>query len=182
MKREGRQHGMVRAYEMLNPRKTINEFSSPPTAGLFTRVSIKPTNHSKYTGKCGRPRCRGCHSHPVCKSMDKVKGAHKIRSTADGPQGLKFYGFSASGVLNYLDLVDRDDGTDFDDEEVDVLQASLDSSLVPEIEEVSVAFDVHNHAVVDDDDDDDGMRFCEVGLVWDRVDEGDESWCLIDEI
>ncbi|KZV15160.1 hypothetical protein F511_30246 [Dorcoceras hygrometricum] len=185
MKREGRQHGMVRAYEMLSSpgdsrprRRMINEVTSPPTAGLFTRVPTKPTNHSKYTGKCGRPRCRGCHSHPVCKSMDKVKGARKIRSTLEGPQGLKFYGFSACGVLSYLDLVDReydDDHTDQQQEEDVVLRAS--SSLALEIEEIADGVDV----VVSDDDDDGILGFCEVGLVCEQMD-GDDSWCLIDEI
>ncbi|XP_073125025.1 uncharacterized protein [Henckelia pumila] len=201
MKREGRQHGMVRAYEMLslpsNPRprrKMVNEFSSPPTAGLFTRVPTKPTNHSKYTGKCGRPRCRGCHSHPVCKSMEKVKGAHKIRST--GAQGLKFYGFSASGALNYLDRMDYDhyddDDDDDDDEDVDVRDLSFVLEIHEDVADVDVLheealcdsplvdLEIHEDVCVDDDNDD-GMGFCEVGLVWEQVD-GDESWCFIDEI
>ncbi|GMN42657.1 hypothetical protein TIFTF001_011862 [Ficus carica] len=87
MKREGRQHGMVRTYRILptplNPRpdtRFINRFDSPATAGLFTRVPSKPTNHSKFTGKCGQPRCNGCHMHPTCKAKDKTKGNQKQRS------------------------------------------------------------------------------------------------------
>ncbi|PQP97108.1 hypothetical protein Pyn_12086 [Prunus yedoensis var. nudiflora] len=57
MKREGRQHGMVRTYgvipDPLNPRPETrheNRFDSP-TAALFTKVATKPTNHSKFTGQ-----------------------------------------------------------------------------------------------------------------------------------
>ena len=64
MKREGHQHGMVRTYgilpSLLNPRpktKFINQFDSPSTARLFIWVSSKPTYHSKFTSKCGQPRC-----------------------------------------------------------------------------------------------------------------------------
>ncbi|KAM7509845.1 hypothetical protein LguiB_008720 [Lonicera macranthoides] len=87
MKREGRQRGMVRTYPILpsplNPRPDtifVNRLDSPPTAGLFTKVSRKPTNHSKFTGKCGRPKCSGCHLHPACKSKEKVKGTQKLKS------------------------------------------------------------------------------------------------------
>ncbi|KAK8710270.1 hypothetical protein V6N13_145603 [Hibiscus sabdariffa] len=59
MKREGRQHGMVRTYRILpsplNPKpesRFIQQFDLPPTAGLFTKVPVKPTNHSKFTGRC----------------------------------------------------------------------------------------------------------------------------------
>ncbi|KAF4397425.1 hypothetical protein G4B88_027165 [Cannabis sativa] len=87
MKREGRQHGMVRTLRILpsplNPRpetRFVNRFDSPATAGLFTRVSTKPTGHSKFTGKCGQPRCNGCHLHPTCKAKDKTKGNMKLKS------------------------------------------------------------------------------------------------------
>ncbi|KAL2336917.1 hypothetical protein Fmac_011363 [Flemingia macrophylla] len=84
MKREGKQHGMVRSYPILpsplNPRpntRFITRFESPSTAGLFVKVSSKPTNHSKFTSKCGTPRCTGCHLHPACKSKHKTKGTQK---------------------------------------------------------------------------------------------------------
>ncbi|KAJ1399567.1 hypothetical protein SESBI_30215 [Sesbania bispinosa] len=82
MKREGRQHGMVRTFRILpsplNP-KPNTRFDSPPTAGLFTKVPSKPTNHSKFTGKCGTPRCSGCHFHPVCKSKSKTKAPKRTK-------------------------------------------------------------------------------------------------------
>ncbi|GMH06813.1 hypothetical protein Nepgr_008653 [Nepenthes gracilis] len=91
MRREGRQHGLVRTYYTFqssrpfddNPRprnRLIDQSDSPATAGIYTRVPSKPTNHSKYTGKCRRPRCPGCHDHPVSKSRVKAKGKQKLDS------------------------------------------------------------------------------------------------------
>lgn len=84
MMREGQQHGMVRSYWILlnplNPRpntRIINRSNSPYTTRIFVRVSSKPTNHSKYTGKCGKPRCPGCHLYPAWKSKGKTKGTKK---------------------------------------------------------------------------------------------------------
>ncbi|KAH7532407.1 hypothetical protein FEM48_Zijuj04G0016300 [Ziziphus jujuba var. spinosa] len=76
---------MVRAHRILpsplNPGPTtVNEFASPPTAGLFTKVSSKPTNHSQFPGKCGKARCNCCHMHPASKAKDKTKGTQKLRS------------------------------------------------------------------------------------------------------
>ncbi|KAL5797102.1 hypothetical protein ACOSQ2_001922 [Xanthoceras sorbifolium] len=137
MKREGRQHGLVRTYGILpspwNPRpdaRFVNRFDSPPTSGLFTKVPPKPTNHSKFTGKCGKPRCTTCHLHPACKSKEKTKGTQKLNSrdmvsnykhitwrVVDGRPGLNFSGFSASGILDHLgshDYMD-DEVNDYDD-------------------------------------------------------------------
>ncbi|CAH2080102.1 unnamed protein product [Thlaspi arvense] len=131
---------MVRTYRILppslNPRpesKSVNPLTCRPTAGLFTKVPSKPTNHSKFTGKCGQARCLECHMHPITKSKVKTKGSSKMRSNdvtykmltwqvADGgPRpGLKLSGFSATGIL---DLMSDDYGYDHDydyesDEEV----------------------------------------------------------------
>ncbi|PIN17818.1 hypothetical protein CDL12_09522 [Handroanthus impetiginosus] len=192
MKRQGRQHGVVRTYPTLsdpwNPRpkpRNLNRLTSPPTAGLFTKVSSKPTNHSKFTGKCGRAKCHDCHIHPACKSKDKVKGAHKIRSSSDvesnhrlitwrvvdASPGLKLSGFSASGVLDFLsnnDDIDCGYEDDYNDDDDDL-----------EIEEAA-GYDVKNEGVKDEDEDD-RMSFCEVGFIWQPVD-GDESWCLVEEM
>ncbi|KAI3799232.1 hypothetical protein L1987_34523 [Smallanthus sonchifolius] len=85
MKREGRQHGVVRSYPILptplsRQRRYVKTEDSASVAGLFTKVSRKPTNQSKFTGKCGKARCLGCHIHPVCKSKEKAKGTMKLRS------------------------------------------------------------------------------------------------------
>ncbi|RDX77458.1 hypothetical protein CR513_42411, partial [Mucuna pruriens] len=110
MKREGRQHGMVRSYRILpsplNPRPNTRfgtQFDSPPTAGLFVKVSSKPNNHSKFTGKCGTPRCTGCHLHPACKSKGKTKGTQKLKhlSVIDQPNS-DFFGLSATMTLDHI--------------------------------------------------------------------------------
>ncbi|KAL3813853.1 hypothetical protein ACJIZ3_015121 [Penstemon smallii] len=163
MKREGRQHGMVRTYPImsaqLNPRpnpRNLNELSSPPTAGLFNKVSRKPTNHSKFTGKCGRAMCRDCHIHPACKSKDKVKGALKIKSSSDvvsnhkliswrivdAKSGFRVSEFSATGMLDYLtsaDYMDHDYEVDCTNDtetiKVEELYDNEVSSRIVEIDE-----------------------------------------------
>ncbi|KAJ6776878.1 PROTEIN THI031 putative-RELATED [Salix koriyanagi] len=88
MRREGRPHGMVRAYSLLpspwNPKpggdRKFNQFDTPTTAGVFTKVSSKPTNHSKFTGKC----------------VYYLAGCEMVRMA----QSLS--GFSATGMLNQL--------------------------------------------------------------------------------
>ncbi|KAK4426089.1 hypothetical protein Salat_1377400 [Sesamum alatum] len=175
MKRQGGRHRIVRAYPILsaprNPRskpRNLNELSSPPTAGaLFTKVSPNPT---KFTGKCGRPRCRHCHVCPAGKSKDKVKGAQKMRSSSldyrliawrgmDPESGKKFSWSSATGVLDYLadDDMDCCYEANFNNDD--------DECYEHEIEEV----------------DEEEMSLCEVGLFWELVDR-DENWCLVEEI
>ncbi|XP_057791755.1 uncharacterized protein LOC131008740 [Salvia miltiorrhiza] len=214
MKRQGRQHGMVRTYPISSEpwssgrkQRGLDELASPPTAGLFSKVSSKPTNHSKFTGKCGRSKCHDCHIHPASKSKDKAKGALKMRSSSDvvssyrlitwrvvdSASGFKVSGFSATGVLDYLDRVDDYDydyeGQDSDHDHVgfdgcydhDHDLRSYDDEMKShgvEIEEIDGCDDSNDGA---DDDDDDRMSFCEVGFVWEAV-EGDESWCLVEEI
>ncbi|XP_073119831.1 uncharacterized protein [Henckelia pumila] len=131
MKREGRQHGMVQAWDVHYPeppwRRIINVFSSPTTRRLCTKVATKPNNHSKYTSRCRhRSRCGGCHINPPCKSLLKVKGLYKVRSAfgmwrfVDGFRGLKLSGFSASEILDYLDGDNHDiDNFDHDDDVAD---------------------------------------------------------------
>ncbi|GMI99112.1 hypothetical protein HRI_003580500 [Hibiscus trionum] len=200
MKREGRQHGMVRSYRILpsslNPKpesRFIQQFDSPPTAGVFTKVPSKPTNHSKFTGQCGRPRCLGCHMHPTCKSKDKAKGSHKLKSSemvtwrvVDGRSGFKDYGFSASMILDHLSY-DVDDDDDDDDEcvvndgfkvnpqplgEMEDYEGEIEENIVDHNMDDD---DVKNDGVyvdVDDDDDDD------VKFVLDK-DVEEEGWCLV---
>lgn len=122
MKREGKQHGMVRTYRILpNPKpntRFITRLDSPPTAGLFTKVSSKPTNHSKFTGKCDKARCSDCRLRPVSKSKNKSKGSFKHFQVMD-QSSLKFTGMSATGTLNHLSncYVYDDDDDDVDDVE-----------------------------------------------------------------
>ncbi|KAL5997278.1 hypothetical protein ACLOJK_008208 [Asimina triloba] len=122
MKREGRQHGMVRTELLLPPpwnsrmkNKMINECNSPLAADFYAKVSSKTRYPSKFTGKCGKPRCMCCHWHPVCKSRGKAKGTHKLKSydvavnhrllgwrVVDNGVGLNYTGVSASDMLRHL--------------------------------------------------------------------------------
>ncbi|XP_038890912.1 uncharacterized protein LOC120080342 [Benincasa hispida] len=176
MKREGRQHGMVRTYRIIpspwNPRpetQFVNELDFPPTAGLFTKVSSKPTNHSKFTGKCSKPRCSGCRLHPVQKAKDKTKGSHKFKSH--------------HLLIDYYLLDDFDERPSFVDDEGD-------DHLLEEIDIELRDGDIHRH---DDGDDqpqkvtdselkvEDEMSCYRVEFVVDETMEGDDSWCLIEE-
>ncbi|GMJ04303.1 hypothetical protein HRI_004099500 [Hibiscus trionum] len=206
MKREGRQHGMVRTYRILpspwNPKpesRFVQQFDSPPTAGLFTKVPTKPTNHSKFTGKCGRPRCVGCHMHPACKSRDKTKGNHKLKSSTemvcssrlvtwrvvDGRPGFNDSGFSASRILDHFsnDYDHHDDDHDHDDDDDDVNDGFKGNISQPlgemedyggEIEENIVDHNkddgVKNDGAYIDDDD--------VKFVLDK-DLEEEGWCVV---
>lgn len=135
MKREGRQHGMVRSYRILpnplNPRPDTrfnSRFDSPPTAGLFTKVSSKPTNHSKFTGKCGTPRCNGCHLHPTCKSKDKTKGTQKHKNwrvIIDQPNS-HFFGLPATVTL---DSVSNDYYTEYESGDQDDYHVNYSGTL-----------------------------------------------------
>ncbi|XWS40651.1 hypothetical protein CRYUN_Cryun17cG0013700 [Craigia yunnanensis] len=127
-----RQHGMVRTYRVLpspwNPeRRSVQRLDSLPVAGLFSNVPSKPSNHSKFTRKCGRPQCLECHLNPVSKSKNKTKGTQKFRTSnmvvsprlttwriVDRRPGLKFSGFSATGILEYLYSVNEEDDHDDD--------------------------------------------------------------------
>ncbi|KAJ7970715.1 Histone-lysine N-methyltransferase trithorax-like protein [Quillaja saponaria] len=192
MKREGRQHGMVRSCRILpspvNPRpntRFVNKFDSPPTAGLFTKVTTKPTNHSKFTGKCGTPRCTGCHLHPACKSKDKTKGTQKLKSSdsdsnykfitwrvVDDKHGLSFSGFSATGIVDHLsskcldDEEEEDQKDDYNDftDEYRTLYGSYES------------YGDDRNGIGGESD----ISFCDgEDFVLDQVEE-DEGWCLVE--
>lgn len=108
----------------------------------------------------------------------------------DSAPGFKISGFSATGVLDYLECVDD---YDYESENADhdhEYDVGFDGSYDHEIEEIdgdddsnhgADDLDYDNNDDYDDDDDDDRMSFCEVGFVWQAVD-GDESWCLVEEM
>ncbi|WCJ41347.1 hypothetical protein M5689_022224 [Euphorbia peplus] len=179
MKREGRQHGMVRTYRILpspfTSGRVINRSDAPTTAGLFTKVHSHPTNHSKFTGKCGKSRCHGCHMHPSHKSKDKTKGTHKLKSldvvsdcrlitwrVVDARPGLSFSGFSATAMLDHLDHQFAHDGDQDDESEYGYDESESELESESEIE-------------LDGNDDD--MSFCDLGLDNEVVE--DEGWCLV---
>ncbi|KAM7268209.1 hypothetical protein ACFE04_010375 [Oxalis oulophora] len=144
MRREGRQHGTVLTCRLLplvaeacgdgeerppNSGRVVNKVELSSAAGFFSKVSSKPTNHSKFTGKCKIPRCETCHARPCSKSKDKSKGCHKFKSfdldidgdqskwsnsrAVDGRQDLYLPGFSVSKVLDEFDEYDYEEYEDF---------------------------------------------------------------------
>ncbi|XP_058103677.1 uncharacterized protein LOC131247371 [Magnolia sinica] len=203
MKREGRQHGMVRTQMILPPpwnskpgRKVVNEFDSRPTAGLYTKVSSKPSNHSKFTGKCERPRCMGCHTHPACKSSHKAKGSRKIKScdvatnhrlitwrVVDKGVGLNYTGTSASGVLSHLSgkyWDEVDDEVEYGEEGVvEDADAFVDGPVMECSDAKST--DVIGPGAVEIEEEGGEMDFYAVGFVWDCMDD-DGDWCLVGEM
>lgn len=92
---------------------------------------------------------------------------------------LKISGFSATGVLDYLASDDYMDDHDHEDEYDHDVDESYDRDQDYISDRGVVVADADADA--DDDDDDDHMSFCEVGFVWQAVD-GDESWCLVEEM
>ncbi|KAI3799230.1 hypothetical protein L1987_34520 [Smallanthus sonchifolius] len=145
MKREGRQHGVVRSYPILptplsRQRRYVKTVDSASVAGLFTKVSKKPTNQSKFTGKCGKARCLGCHIHPVCKSKEKAKGTMKLRSIGSdrGLIGCPA-GTSAIDALAHLARYESyDDGTidDYDDDTNYSVEYGIEAASINVTEEV----------------------------------------------
>ncbi|KAI3784665.1 hypothetical protein L1987_43768 [Smallanthus sonchifolius] len=190
MKREGRQHGVVSCYHIFDPaslsqQRFVKMVDSASTMGLFAKVPTKPTNHSKFTGKCRKPRCNGCHLHPVCKSKTKAKGAMKLRSIDPENELTKYsFGNSATGVLAYLvdgggyDNDDYDYDYDYEDRVEENYKYSYDYGY---------GYDYDDDDCHDDNDDgsshdDETMSFCDVGLCWGDGDEyvdDDDGWYLV---
>ncbi|KAB2610119.1 hypothetical protein D8674_018151 [Pyrus ussuriensis x Pyrus communis] len=195
MKREGRQHGMVRTYrilpEPLNPRpatRHINKSESPPTAGLFTKVPTKPTNHSKFTGKCGKSKCTDCHIHPASKAKEKTKGNQKLKSSdvvsnhrlvtwrvVDGQTGLNNQlGLSATEMLDHLsndyenDHDIGDDGHEINGYAIGYYDDGNDDRTVE-----NHVDDVDHHGVYEE------MGFFNVDYVVDHQIKEDDGWCLV---
>jgi hypothetical protein len=103
----------------------------------------------------------------------------------DRQPGLNLSGSSATDILDHLysDHINNDD----DDEEEEVYGA------INEYDHVYCGYGSPNKGdnetgieIKEDDDekidgDDDKMSFCDVGFVLDQV-EGDEGWCLVEEM
>ncbi|CAB4305732.1 unnamed protein product [Prunus armeniaca] len=182
MKSEGRQHGMFRPYRVLpdplNLRpgnRQVNKFDALSTAGLFTKVATKPTNHSKFKGKCSKPRCTECQIHPASKAKDKTKGNHKLKSSnvLSNHRLVKFSGSSATGILDHLSTSHYDNNDD-DDEEDDEINGYASRAYDNRNDhDVRVDFDE-----VEEDGNYEEMGFFNVEYVIDPIEE-DEGWCLV---
>ncbi|CDP16644.1 unnamed protein product [Coffea canephora] len=207
MKREGRQHGMVQTHPIISspwrPRLPPSRLESTSTAGCFAKVPQRPTNRSKFTSKCGRPRCASCHFHPAGKAKDKTKGTHKLKScdvvtnyrlvtwrVVDARPGFNFTGFSATGILDHLanDCYSDDVGDEIDDGDDDVYDYHYRPAdrhhnhhhpahwVVDSALAASTGVAIEELQDEFDDDDDEKMSFCDVGFAWEQVEEeGDDE-------
>ncbi|KAF1883801.1 hypothetical protein Lal_00012719 [Lupinus albus] len=191
MKREGRQHGMVRSHWILpsplnrGPEaRYVTRFDSPPTAGLFVKVANKPTNHSKFTGKCTMSRCNCCHLHPSCKSKDKTKGTHKLKHSPimDRPSSTIF-GLSATGLLDHLSnnvYVDNDI-EDENDHDAAYDQNNNDPICISEIQiQVDQVVDENDVHVAYDQNNNDPTCISEIQIQVDQVEDENEDWFLVE--
>ncbi|PWA81884.1 hypothetical protein CTI12_AA182370 [Artemisia annua] len=103
MKKEGRQHSVVRSYPihsapLSQQRKAINV---DPASG--SKVSRKPTNQPKFNGKYGTPRYAGYRIYTASKSNDKAKGTMKSMSIAYDHKMIECpIGASTADALAYL--------------------------------------------------------------------------------
>lgn len=185
MKREAPQHGVVRTYPVQlspsNPKPKTPTLDSLPVSGSFSRVTPKASNHSKFSGKCGRLHCVERHLNPGSKSNDKSKGTQKFRTS--NLAGVKLSGFSATGVLEYLYSFNNDD------DEID--NHVNDHDYVYEDGGTCVLNDNDDnddflakfwslHDKQKDDDDDDDTSYSDVDFMQDI--EEDEGSCLLREI
>ncbi|XP_076944478.1 uncharacterized protein LOC143615157 [Bidens hawaiensis] len=115
MKREGRQHGVVPSYPirptpLSHQRRHVKTVDSASLSGLFTKVSKKPTNQSKYTGKCGAARCLGSSIHSVYKSKDKAKGTVKLKSVGSHDRQSIIGCPTGTSAIDALAYLARDEG------------------------------------------------------------------------
>lgn len=95
-----------------------------------TRVSNKPTNASKDSGKCKRPRCRGCHTWPPTKAKGERNKAKGLDVVADAEWALH--------NNDNLRLYDKD--YDDDDEEVGISDRRQSQ---PNLEELQDDLQIH---------------------------------------
>ncbi|CAM8939183.1 unnamed protein product [Rhodiola kirilowii] len=206
MKREGRQHGMVRTYRILpaplnqtNTLRFVNQIDTQPMAGLFAKVSSKPTNHSKSTG---------LSSTKVNKS--KRRNNQKQKAIFCDDVVLRVSGASASGVLSslyehedeyeeqqydggygqltigsvYETPADDDYKDDVGDDDQDQNQSNpMEPSAVDQVElEFQVDKEASSEGEEEDDDvvvDEDGgtVTIGEMVILLEQIEE--EDWCFV---
>lgn len=113
MKKEGRQHSVVRSFPIfptpLSQQRNVKNVDS----ASGTKVSRKPTNQPKFNRKCGTPRYAGYHIYTASKSNDKAKGT--MKSTSDHRLIGCPHGASAADTLAYLaSYISNDDHDEYE--------------------------------------------------------------------
>ncbi|XP_018682746.2 uncharacterized protein LOC103989833 [Musa acuminata AAA Group] len=205
MKREGRQHGMVRSSAILpaesdprpNNARVPNHVGAPPAAGFFAKAPSRPTNHSKCTARCRRERCKDCHFSPVSKSRDKAKGAHKLRScdvvlnhrlvlwrVVDGGRLLSSRKISASEIVDHLYSSSQHEGDDYDDQNMEEGAGyghggPLLEAVDPKEGHSGAKYEETGESSTDSDEDSE-IGFHMIGVTREYSD--GEDWLVVDEI
>lgn len=161
MRREGRQHGLVRTYRILppplNPRLVNNSSTSPSTAALFTRLPSKPT---KANRKLWSGQVHWLRSNDIASTSNKLLTWRVLTGPGSGP------------VLNLSGLSD------------------LSGNGVDECEDKGEEAEVEKMKRENSDkedgggshDDDESMSFYDVGMMMmEHVLDNDEDdgWCLV---
>ncbi|KAF2316508.1 hypothetical protein GH714_041849 [Hevea brasiliensis] len=127
-------------------------------------------------------------AEPLVKSADGPSSENVLINwrMAEGRPGLNFSGVSATGILNHLanedDYLDDDIDGDYDSywENATSSSREMDEGVqIEEIADANVNDDKDNRE--NDDGDDDGLSFCDVGFLVDQI-EGDDGWCLVEEM
>jgi hypothetical protein len=171
--------------------RRVNEFKTVPTTNSMTKVSSKPTNHSRFTSKCcGGPRCVGCHDSPVSKARTKAKKTHKHRQydvamnqllvshRVVGPgyreQWVRLDGQSASMLLNQLtnSFYDYDE---FDNDKYEMPHDSSDDFSMFDREEIARTVGLSGSDIEEEGETHLGFFF--VDFVRELAE--DDDWCLV---
>lgn len=206
MKREGRQHGLVIFHERYaescrGKYRILNKLETVPTTKFMTKVPSKPTNHSRFTSRCHRPRCYGCndwgcHNYPINKSRIKAKGNHKhnyqhdvavnhllvshrLVGSGHGDRWIRFDSGSVKYILDQLNGTYYEHVNDsYDEYSDDYDMAWHDKNVKQEVGEEHCCLVTELEKETQEVEDDTG--FCFVDFVTEMG--GNDDWCLIGEI
>ncbi|CAL4892864.1 unnamed protein product [Urochloa decumbens] len=199
MKREGWQHGTIRINrnKLLRVAAAADCEEAAVGAMALGKTPAKPTNASKATGKCRRPRCAGCHYHPVTKARDKAKGAHKLHACdvalnhrlvswrvvdggGAGSSGIPDYkGTSASSLLAYL----AGSGSSWHEDDDDDDGGSRETAPPVHVGDTDAIEEQGQDGDVKEDGDEENMGFCMVGItIALEFSDGEEDWIVVEEI
>ncbi|KAJ3679833.1 hypothetical protein LUZ60_016111 [Juncus effusus] len=169
MRRKGRQHGMV-IYREIHPNsskpksKITNEFKTRPTTKFMTRVSSKPTNHSRYTT---RPwymcNCRLCSK---AKGADKHKDDVSVNHLLISYSWVRFDSMSASSILNQLEYDTYGEYNLYDENSDGDYERAEENCLV-------------RSSFKEEDEEEMGFDYVEFVK---ELDGEDDNWCLVGEI
>ncbi|EOA25966.1 hypothetical protein CARUB_v10019355mg [Capsella rubella] len=166
MRRQGRQHGLVRSYRILPPplhTRPVNSLTSPQTSELFTKSPSKPT---KAHRKVLPGQVHWVRSNDIASSSYKLL-TWRVKTSSGSEPVLNLPGF--------LDLDNCKDNVVQGDEEAGVETMKIESSSGDKSEKEDGGGS-HDY--------DESMSFYDVGMmmmehVLDDDEEDSDGWCLV---